>query len=105
MNTISLKNAWTTFQRIMDKLLLRIQNERYLVYMDDIIYSPIIHEHISCLKDYLKRLRNSNLKIQQDMSEFLPKEVTYLGHLVTEDEVEPNPAKNVLKILLISNNY
>lgn len=89
-----LKNAPSTFQRVMDNILLGIQNERCLVYMDDIIvYSPTIHEHISRLTEVFKRLRKANLKIQPDKCEFLRKEVAYLGHLITQDGVKPNPAK------------
>lgn len=89
-----LKNAPSTFQRVMDNILLGIQNERCLVYMDDIIiYSPTIHEHIDRLKEVFKRLRKANLKIQPDKCEFLRKEVAYLGHLVTKDGVKPNPSK------------
>ncbi|XP_050518950.1 uncharacterized protein LOC126893053 [Diabrotica virgifera virgifera] len=47
-----LKNAPSTFQRVMDNILLGILNERCLVYMDDIIvYSPTIHDHISRLTE------------------------------------------------------
>lgn len=89
-----LKNAPSTFQRVMDNILLGIQNERCLVYMDDIIvYSPTIHEHISRLTEVFKRLRKANLKIQPDKCEFLRKEVAYLGHLITQEGVKPNPAK------------
>lgn len=62
--------------------------------MDDIIiYSPTIHEHISRLTEVFKRLRKANLKIQPDKCEFLRKEVAYLGHLITQDGVKPNPSK------------
>ena len=89
-----LKNAPSTFQRVMDNILLGIQNERCLVYMDDIIiYSLTIHEHLNRLKEVFKRLRKANLKIQPDKCEFLRKEVAYLGHLVTENGVKPNPSK------------
>ncbi|XP_050507921.1 uncharacterized protein LOC126885399 [Diabrotica virgifera virgifera] len=89
-----LKNAPSTFQRVMDNILLGILNERCLVYMDDIIvYSPTIHDHIFRLTEVFKRLRNANLKIQPDKCEFLRKEVAYLGHLITQDGVKPNPSK------------
>lgn len=89
-----LKNAPSTFQRVMDNILLGIQNERCLVYMDDIIiYSPTIHDHMSRLTEVFQRLRKANLKIQPDKCEFLRKEVAYLGHLITKDGVKPNPTK------------
>ena len=38
-------------------------------------------------------MRNSNFKIQLDKSEFLRKEVAYLGHIFTPEGVKPNPDK------------
>lgn len=89
-----LKNAPSTFQRVMDNILMGIQNERCLVYMDDIIvYSPSVHEHVSRLSEVFKRLRKAHLKIQPDKCEFLRKEVAYLGHVITPEGVKPNPSK------------
>lgn len=89
-----LKNAPATFQRIMDSILRGIQNEKCLVYLDDIIvYSTSLQEHIERLRSVFTRLRESNFKIQLDKSEFLRREVAYLGHIVTPDGVKPNPEK------------
>nr|CAH7733080.1 unnamed protein product [Callosobruchus chinensis] len=89
-----LKNAPATFQRVMDNILRGIQNEKCLVYLDDIIiFSTSLQEHITRLKEVFERLRQSNFKLQLDKSEFLKKEVAYLGHIVTPDGVKPNPDK------------
>lgn len=89
-----LKNAPATFQRIMDNILRGIQNEKCLVYLDDIIiFSTSLQEHVDRLREVFKRLRETNFKIQLDKSEFLRKEVAYLGHLVTQNGVKPNPDK------------
>lgn len=77
-----LKNAPATFQRVMDNILRGIQNEKCLVYLDDIIvYSTSLQEHLERLRNVFQRLRESNFKIQLDKSEFLRKEVAYLGHV------------------------
>lgn len=89
-----LKNAPATFQRVMDNILRGIQNEHCLVYLDDIIvYSTSLQEHLKKLRLVFERLRESNFKIQLDKSEFLKKEVAYLGHVVTPQGVKPNPDK------------
>lgn len=89
-----LKNAPSTFQRVMDNILRGLQNEICLVYLDDIvIFSSSLQEHLTRLKQVFLRLRESNFKIQLDKSEFLKKEVQYLGHVVTTDGVKPNPDK------------
>lgn len=41
----------------------------------------------------METLRKHNLKIQIDKSEFLQKEVAFLGHIVTPEGVKPNPDK------------
>lgn len=89
-----LKSAPATFQRTMENILRGINNEKCLVYLDDIIiFSTSLQEHISRLREVFDRLRNANFKIQLDKSEFLRKEVAYLGHIVTENGVRPNPDK------------
>lgn len=89
-----LKNAPSTFQRVMDNVLRGVQNESCLVYLDDIIvYSVSLQEHIERLREIFKRLRTANLKVQLDKSEFLRKEVAYLGHVITPQGVKPNPDK------------
>lgn len=89
-----LKNAPSTFQRVMDNVLRGIQNEECLVYLDDIvIFSTSLQEHLERLRKVFERLRKANFKVQLDKSEFLRKEVNYLGHVITSQGVKPNPDK------------
>lgn len=89
-----LKNAPPTFQRVMDNLLKGLQGKICFVYMDDIvIYSTSLQEHMVNLQTVFQRLRETNFKIQLDKSEFLKKEVQFLGHIITSDGVKPNPEK------------
>jgi Reverse transcriptase (RNA-dependent DNA polymerase). len=89
-----LRNSPATFQRVMDNILRGIQNERCLVYLDDIIiFSTSLQEHIDRLREVFDRLRAANFKVQLDKSEFLRTEVAYLGHIVTPDGIKPNPDK------------
>lgn len=95
-----LKNSPPTFQRVMNNILRGIHNEICLVYLDDIIiYSTSLIEHVERLREVFNRLRNANFKVQLDKTEFLRKEVAYLGHVVTPQGVKPNPDK----ILAIKN--
>ncbi|KMQ89993.1 enzymatic polyprotein endonuclease reverse [Lasius niger] len=41
----------------------------------------------------MKRLRAANLTLQPDKCEFLRHEVAYLGHVITDDGVRPDPRK------------
>lgn len=89
-----LKNAPATFQRVMDNVLLGLQNKICLVYMDDIIiFSTSLQEHVKNLKKVFERLEQYNLKIQLDKSEFLHKTVEFLGHVITPNGIKPNPKK------------
>lgn len=89
-----LRNAPATFQRLMDSVLRKHINIRCFVYMDDIIiFSCSLEEHIQDIQKVLQTLRDANLKIQSDKSEFLRKEVEFLGHVVTTEGVKPNPKK------------
>lgn len=87
-----LKNAPSTFQRVMDSILCGLDNT--LVYMDDIIvYSTSLQEHMTNLDDLFRRLREANMKIQLDKSDFSTKETSFLGHIITPDGVKPDPKK------------
>jgi len=89
-----LKNAPATFQRVMDNVLRDLMGKICLVYMDDIIvFSTSLQEHVENLKRVFEALDRYNLKIQLDKSEFLCKEVAFLGHIVTPNGVKPNPNK------------
>ena len=89
-----LKNAPSTFQRVMDNVLRGLQNKICLVYVDDIIiFSTSLQEHMENLGQVFNRLKEANLKIQLCKCEFLRREVKFLGHIVTPDGIKPNPDK------------
>lgn len=89
-----LKTAPATFQRTIDNVLRGLQGIHCLVYLDDIIvYSSSLQEHLDKLRTIFDRLRKTNLKVQLDKSEFLRKEVLYLGHTITSNGLKPNNDK------------
>lgn len=89
-----LKNAPATFQRMMDEILREYLYKFCFVYMDDVvIFSKSLPEHIDHIKKIFKTLREVNLKVQLDKSEFLSKEVAFLGHIITPEGIKPNPSK------------
>jgi len=89
-----LKNAPATFQRLMDHVLAGLQGAELFVYLDDIIiYARSLREHEIKYQKLIARLRAANLKLQPDKCEFLRKEITYLGHIIGEDGVRPDPKK------------
>ena len=89
-----LKNAPATFQRLMDKILSGLQGVELFVYMDDIvIYANSLEEHTRKFRILLERLDKANLTLQPEKCLFLRKEVCYLGHVITQEGVKPDPKK------------
>lgn len=59
-----LKNAPSTFQRLMNTVLSGIQDIKCFVYLDDIVvFSDNLENHNKRLKEVFERLNNFNLKI------------------------------------------
>jgi len=89
-----LKNAPATFQRLMNTVLGNLIGKICMVYLDDIIiFSTSLQEHLQALCQVLQKLKEANLKIQLDKCEFLKKETEFLGHIVTQNGIKPNPNK------------
>ena len=76
-----LKSAPSTFQRLMNNVLMGLIGTRCFVYLDDIIFGETLEEHNDRLKEIFERLRQFRLKIEPDKCEFLKTELTYLGHI------------------------
>lgn len=89
-----LRNAPATFQRLMNNVLSGLQGNELFVYLDDIvIYARSLEEHEHKFNRLMERLREANLQLQPDKCEFLRKEVVYLGHIISEEGVKPDPQK------------
>ena len=91
---MGLKNSPATFQRLMDQVLLGLQGVEAFIYLDDIVvYAEDLKEHGKKVRRLLNRLKEANLSLQPDKCEFLFKEITYLGHIISSDGVKPDPKK------------
>jgi transposase InsO family protein len=87
-------NAPATFQRLMEKCMGELNLKDCLIYLDDIvIYSPDIESHIEKLDKVFGRLASYNLKIKPSKCEFFKKEITYLGHIVSQEGIKTDPEK------------
>ena len=86
-------NAPATFSRLMDCILSGLHWETCLFYLDDIIvFSTTWEEHFVRLRQVFERLRHANLKLGAKKCSFAAKEVSYLGHRVTEEGLLPDLA-------------
>jgi hypothetical protein len=87
-----LMNAPATFQRLMDNVFYDVTWKFVLVYMDDIIiYSKSLEDHCAHLEQVLQLLIKAGLKLNPDKCDFFRKQILFLGHLVSEEGIEPNP--------------
>ena len=84
-------NTPATFSRLMDRVLAGLHWETCLFYLDDIIvFSSTWEEHLARLRQIFERLRHAKLKLGADKCTFAAKEVSYLGHRVTEEGLLPD---------------
>ena len=89
-----LKTAPATFQRMMNVVLSGLTGSRFFVFLDDtVVYARSLAEHDSKLRGVFERLRENNLKLKPEKCEFLRKEVSYLGHVISENGVLPDRTK------------
>src|SRR6185437_3888239 len=87
-------NAPSTFQRIMDKVLGPCKYEFAFAYLDDIIiFSETWEEHVKHVSAVLERLQQFNLSVSLSKCKFAQHQVKFLGHIVGNGEVRPDPEK------------
>ena len=89
-----LTNAPRTFQRLMDRVLRNEIGKFVHVYLDDInVFSETFEEHLQHLAIVFQRLRDAGLRLNPEKCEFVRKSLHFLGHVVSEEELGPDPSK------------
>ncbi|KAK3726383.1 hypothetical protein QZH41_005098 [Actinostola sp. cb2023] len=89
-----LNNSPATFQRLMQNIFRDDLLQILLVYLDDIIvYSSNVAEHLGRLEHVFQKLREHGLKIEPKKCSFFKTKVNYLGHVVSAEGIETDPAK------------
>jgi len=88
-----LSSAPATFTRAMKSILMGLE-ELCTAYLDDIVvHGSSLKDHQNKLEQVFTRLRLHKLKLQPKKCSFLRKEVLYLGHVISENGVTPDPNK------------
>ena len=73
-DAVGVKNAPTTFQRMMSAVFKKEQDTFVLVYLDDIlVFSHTVEEHISHLRTALRKLRDAKLFAETPQMFVFPK--------------------------------
>ena len=88
-----LHGAPATFQRMMDRLLDGL-GDFSGAYLDDlVIYSTSWQEHLEHLRTIMERLRGAGLIAKPSKCQFGMSHCVYLGHIVGNGVVRPEPSK------------
>ena len=89
-----LTNSPATYQRIMQEILGDLNMKICLIYLDDlIIFSDSFEQHLERLDLILTTLENANLKLAPEKCCFFKPRVNFLGHVVSGNGIETDPAK------------
>lgn len=89
-----LKNSPSTFQRLMNEVLRGYIGTFCFVYLDDIlIFSENLADHLGHLHRVMHRLRNYGLTCNLKKCRFALKELSYLGHYISEEGIRKNRDK------------
>ena len=65
-----------------------------LIYLDDVlVYSRTFEEHLQHLRLVFDRFREAGLKPKPGKCHFGQTKVNYLGHVITPEGLQPDPAK------------
>jgi hypothetical protein len=90
-----LSGSPATFSKVMDAVLMGQRDVECLVYLvDDILlFSETIQDHARRMRLVLDRIREANFKLGMSKCTFEVPKVAYLGHVVSQEGVAPDPSK------------
>ncbi|XP_048751787.2 uncharacterized protein K02A2.6-like [Ostrea edulis] len=87
-----IKSASEVFQKIMSQMLEDISGAEVII--DDIlVWGSSIEEHDQRLRRVLQRAKEYNLKLSKQKCEVRKTEVKYVGQVLTQKGVKPDPEK------------
>ena len=89
-----LTNAPAVFQALINDCLRDMINRFVFVYLDDIlIFSNSQQEHRLHVRQVLQRLLQNHLFVKAQKCEFHRPEVSFLGYILREAQIEMDPGK------------
>ena len=91
---MGLKTSPPCFARIMQIALGDLIGKACFVYLDDIIvFGEDRAEHDNNLRVVFQRLRSVGMKVKPSKCDFFKNAVIYLGHVISDKGIMPDPAK------------
>jgi hypothetical protein len=85
-----LKNATSTFTRTMSEVFKDLGSTFLKVFN---VHSETWDDHLRHLDAVLYKLREVNLKLNPNKCCFAAKSITFLGHVISREGIQPNPGK------------
>ena len=87
-----LKNAGSTYQRIMTRMFKSLLGKNIEIYIDDmVVKSKRVSEHLRDLRVTFETLRNYKLRLNASKCSFDVGLGNFLGYMVTHRGIEVNP--------------
>ena len=87
-----LKNAGSTYQRMMTKMFEPQLGKNIEVYIDDVVVnSKVVFEHVGDLQSIFEILREHKLRLNASKCSFGVGSGKFLGYMVTHRGIEVNP--------------
>ena len=87
-----LKNAGSTYQRMMTRMFEQQMGKSVEVYIDDmVVKSKFVPDHIEDLGNVFQILRNYKLRLNATKCSFGVGSEKFLGYMVTHRGIEVNP--------------
>jgi hypothetical protein len=97
--SFGLTNALAYFMYLMNKVFMEYLDKFMVVFIDDImIFSKNEEEHDEHLCLVLQKLRENQLYAKLNKCEFWLKEISFLGHIISEGGISVDPSK--VKVVL-----
>ena len=87
-------NGPSTFQRLMESVLMGLSRSRCMVYLDDVmVIGRNFTEHLENLREVFGRFRQANLKLKPEKCFLASSEVLYLGYVVSREGISADVQK------------
>ena len=90
--SFGLKNAGSTYQRMMTRMVESLLGKNIEIYIDDmVVKSKVVSEHLGDLRVIFEILRSYKLLLNASKCSFGVGSSKFIGYMVTHKEIEVNP--------------
>ena len=90
--SFGLKNAGSTYQRMMMRMFESLLGKNIEIYIDDmVVKSKVVSEHLEDLRVIFEIFRSYRLRLNASKCSFVVGSGKFLGYMVTHKGIEINP--------------